>query len=229
MSRFSFSIVPFGEFGLLATISGGDMLAKALAANFVADAIRSTEGVLDCVAGVDGIAIRFHPIKMSLSQTEALLEESLNNIPDQPTETHKTVEIPVCYGGECGPDFQLLCEKLALSSKQFIDLHSSHSYRVLTIGFAPGFAYLGPLPDDLQTERLASPRSRVPAGSVGIAGAMTGIYPLASPGGWPLIGRTPSKLFDAAALQPFLFAPGATVRFTPIDESEFAKRNCNKP
>jgi inhibitor of KinA len=184
---------------------------------------------MDCVAGVDSIATRFHPTKISASQTAALLEEALNDIPHRPTEPHEIIEIPVCYGGDFGPDFQLLCEKLSLSSKQLIELHSSLLYRVLTIGFAPGFAYLGPLPDDLQTERLASPRSRVPAGSVGIAGAMTGIYPLASPGGWPLIGRTPRKLFDAAAAKPFLFTPGAAVRFTPIDNTKFVKRDNNKP
>ena len=91
------------------------------------------------------------------------------------------------------------------------------------MGFAPGFGYLGPLPEELQTGRLATPRPKVPAGSVGVAGPMTGIYALASPGGWPLIGRTPSNLFDAHGEHPFIFSPGTKVRFLPITEESFAE------
>lgn len=222
MSAPTFSITSFGDFGILAELSSGDAVTSAYAANFAADALRSCDGVLDSVAGIDSVAIRFHPSKLSGSQAAALLEKVLQRIPERPDEAPQLTEIPVCYGGEFGPDLTNLCEKLSLQPRQLIELHSSALYSVLTIGFAPGFAYLGPLPEALQTGRLASPRPRVPAGSVGIASAMTGVYPLASPGGWPLIGRTPKKLFEATAPNPFLFKPGASVRFVPIEHGEFS-------
>ncbi|GJL90431.1 5-oxoprolinase subunit PxpB [Hyphococcus sp.] len=225
MSAISFVITPYGEHGLFAKIKGGDLIANALAANAAADALRTHASVLDSVAGVDSIAIRFHPSRLNPLQAAHMLEAALNDLSDLALTSGSAIEIPVCYGGACGPDFLPLCERLSLQPHQLINLHTSTLYRVLTIGFAPGFAYLGPLPEALQTERLASPRPRVPAGSVGVAGEMTGIYPLSSPGGWTLIGRTPTRLFDATLQNPFLFAAGATVRFLPIDEPEFSRLN----
>ncbi|WP_428407545.1 5-oxoprolinase subunit PxpB [Hyphococcus sp.] len=222
MSALSFSIKPFGENGWLAALSGGDMVERALTANAAADALRRLPGVIDSVAGVESLVLRFLPPGLTAEDAKAKLEETLRRERTKTKTPAPAIEIPVSYGGEHGPDFEMLSSKLRISGEDLIALHSSQTYRVLTVGFAPGFAYLGPLPEALQTERLATPRPRVPAGSVGVAGAMTGVYALASPGGWPLIGRTPKKLFDARGDNPFLFSPGAAVRFVPVDEKTFA-------
>lgn len=125
-------------------------------------------------------------------------------------------EIPVVYGGEFGPDVEFVAEQHGLSVEQVIRRHAGTTYRVYMLGFSPGFAYLGGLPADLATPRLPTPRTRVPAGSVGIAGQQTGIYPLATPGGWRLIGRTPRRLFDPAQEPPTLLQAGDLVRFVAI-------------
>lgn len=222
MTAFSFSIEPYGENGWIATLSKGDMVGRALAANAAADTLRERPGVTDAVAGVESIVLRFRPSEVAAEAAKTMLSDALQNAKAHSARSEAVIEIPVCYGGEHGPDFEALCEKLRISGEELISLHSGKTYRVLTVGFAPGFAYLGPLPETLQTQRLATPRAHVPAGSVGVAGAMTGVYALASPGGWPLIGRTPKCLFEAEADEPFLFSPGATVRFTPIDQNIFA-------
>lgn len=221
MTAFSFSIEPYGENGWIATLSKGDMVERALTVNAAADALRNRPGVTDAVAGVESIVLRFRPSEVTAEAAKTMLNDALQTAKAHSARSEAVIEIPVCYGGEYGPDFEMLCEKLGISGEELISFHSAKTYRVLTVGFAPGFAYLGPLPDELQTQRLATPRAHVPAGSVGVAGAMTGVYALASPGGWPLIGRTLKCLFDAGAEEPFLFSPGATVRFTPIDEPTY--------
>lgn len=217
-----FSIETFGENGWLARVSGDDMVATALFVNAVAEGLRDKTGVLDSVAGVDSLVLRFDPETLSPDAAHDLVSEGLSAETFVAPPISKRIVIPVCYGGAYGPDFDKLCAQLDMPPDALIEKHSSQTYRVLTIGFAPGFAYLGPLPQALQTRRLKTPRTHVPAGSVGVAGAMTGIYPLASPGGWALIGCTPKRLFDAHAPNPFVFTSGAEVVFTPIAESEFA-------
>ena len=133
------------------------------------------------------------------------------------------VEIPVCYGGAYGPDLGDISEQLGLSRDEIIALHSSREYRVDMLGFTPGFAFIGGLDDALNVPRRGEPRVRLEAGSIGIAGGRTGIYTLAGPGGWPLIGRTPMKLFDAHAEEPFGLRAGMRVRFTPINPDEFER------
>jgi KipI family sensor histidine kinase inhibitor len=126
------------------------------------------------------------------------------------------VEIPVRYGGADGPDLDAVAELHGLRPGDVVDLHASVAYDVRFLGFAPGFAYLGGLPPALVTPRRASPRERVPAGSVAIAGDQTAVYPLAMPGGWRLIGRTDTVLFDPRRPEPALLRPGARVRFVPV-------------
>ncbi len=223
MSALSFEVSAFGEAGWLVQLQGGDMVATALAANAIADRLRPLKGVTDCVAGIDSVVLRFDPCVLSPQDARKMLETAVKEAPHDKAAPKTKIAIPVCYGGEFGPDLSALAKRLSLSEKEIIKQHSAQKYRVLTIGFAPGFAYLGPLPESLRTSRLESPRAHLPAGAVGIAGAMTGVYPLASPGGWPLIGRTPKKLFDAKAETPFLFEPGGEVTFTPVSEEEFAR------
>jgi inhibitor of KinA len=133
----------------------------------------------------------------------------------------KVIEIPVCYGGEYGPDLTELAAQHQLGIEEVITLHSREVYDVTMIGFTPGFAYLSGLDERLFTPRKKQPRKSVPAGSVGIADQQTGIYSIESPGGWQLIGRTPVKLFDPERTDPFLLKPGNRLRFRPITRDEF--------
>ena len=133
------------------------------------------------------------------------------------------VEIPVCYGGELGPDLGLVASHAQLAAEEVVARHAQPDYLVHMVGFAPGFPYLGGLDGRLATPRRAQPRALVPAGAVGIAGAQTGIYSLPTPGGWQLIGRTPLRLFDPGRARPSLLQAGDRLRFVPISEAEFQR------
>lgn len=219
---FQYHIAAYGEHGWIAQLNGtGDPVAAALYVNAVADALRAQDGVIDSVAGVDSLVIRADPLTLRPENARTLLEETLARTAATPGKPGKHIEIPVCYGGAFGPDLNDVSELTGLSPEAIIKAHAQGPYRVLTIGFAPGFAYLGPLDPRLEAPRLDTPRARLPAGSVGVAGATTGIYPLSSPGGWRIIGRTPAKLFDPQADEPFTLSAGDEVRFTVIDEEKF--------
>jgi inhibitor of KinA len=133
----------------------------------------------------------------------------------------RRIEIPVCYGGEHGPDLEDVAQRAGTTREAVIEAHSGAEYRVHAIGFVPGFAYLGGLPRKLHTPRRATPRPNVPAGSVGIGGAQSGIYPVATPGGWNIIGRTPLRMFDSARPEPARLHAGDRVRFRAISAEEF--------
>lgn len=224
----SYEMKPFGGNGWVAVFAAdGDDIAIALFANAVAKNLRENpamkEVLIDAVAGMDSITLRFDPARISAKDSRAAFAETIdatafNDGPDEITK----IEIPVCYGGAYGPDFDDLCDQNSLTGQQLIEAHAAQVYRVLALGFAPGFAYLGPLNPVLKAPRLDTPRPRVEAGALGVAGAFTGVYPLASPGGWRIIGRTPMRLFDPQAQSPFLFEAGAEVRFTPISAEKFA-------
>jgi inhibitor of KinA len=134
----------------------------------------------------------------------------------------RVTEIPICYDAEFGSDLDRVAEHTKLSEREIVDLHSTGEYRVACIGFVPGFTFLAGLPKNLATPRRDIPRKEISPGSVGIGGAQTGIYPLRSPGGWNLIGRTPVKLFDPTKDPPTLLSPGDRVRFRAITREEFA-------
>ena len=133
----------------------------------------------------------------------------------------KIVPIPVCYGGEFGPDIGVVSEHTGLREEEIIALHSAGDYRIYMIGFTPGFCYLGGLEPRLRTPRRKTPRMNLPAGSVGIAESQTGMYPVESPGGWQIIGRTPLRLFAPLRESPFLYEAGDRIRFVPVDRIEF--------
>ncbi|ELK4064427.1 5-oxoprolinase subunit PxpB [Escherichia coli] len=148
----------------------------------------------------------------------------MNNItvilrnPESLEPESRFIEIPVVYGGAAGPDLAVVAAHCGLSEKQVVELHSSVEYVVWFLGFQPGFPYLGSLPEQLHTPRRAEPRLHVPAGSVGIGGPQTGVYPLATPGGWQLVGHTSLSLFDPERDEPILLRPGDSVRFVPQKE-----------
>lgn len=133
----------------------------------------------------------------------------------------RVVQIPVCYGGELGPDLDFVATHNQLTVDEVIHKHTSGSYLVYMIGFAPGFPYLGGMSEKIAAPRKQSPRLRIPAGSVGIAGMQTGIYPIETPGGWQLIGRTPVELFQPNREEPCLLKPGDRIRFYPISFQEY--------
>ncbi|OCX51982.1 hypothetical protein BEL04_16660 [Mucilaginibacter sp. PPCGB 2223] len=151
----------------------------------------------------------------------------LDGLKQHPVQTtireSDTITIPVCYGEDFGPDLQEVARINDLTTDEVIRLHGSVTYLVHMIGFMPGFAYLGGMPQAIMAPRKAKPRANVPAGAVGIAGLQTGIYPLLSPGGWQIIGQTPLKMFDVTITQPSLLKAGDRVRFEPINLSEFKK------
>ena len=135
----------------------------------------------------------------------------------------KVVPIPVCYGGEFGPDIGVVMEHTGLREDEIVAIHASVDYPIYMIGFTPGFCYLGGLDPRLQTPRRKTPRTNLPAGSVGIAESQTGMYPVESPGGWQIIGQTPLRLFAPARENPFLYEAGDRIRFVPITEAEFGR------
>jgi len=168
------------------------------------------------------LLVKFDPLRLRHEELQAALQEYLRRLKDVTLPEPRLVEIPVCYGGEYGPDLRDVCTLRNLTTEQVIDLHSSTTYLVYFLGFVPGFAYLGDLPEALQAPRLPNPRRTVQPGSVGIAGNQTGVYPFATPGGWRLLGRTPLAMFrpDRNALS--LLAIGDHVRFVPISAKRFA-------
>jgi len=168
------------------------------------------------------LLIIFDPLKTSHAELESALRKYLDRLDTVRLPEPRLVEIPVCYGEDFGPDLAGLAELHNLTPEQAINAHAAPIYTVSFLGFVPGFAYLAGLPTTLETPRLSAPRRQVPAGSVGIAGQQTGVYPCATPGGWQLIGRTPLKIFRADRPEMSLLAIGDRVRFTPISRERFA-------
>ena len=189
----------------------------------LADVLRKSSllGLRELVPTYRSLLIHYNPLRLSYGQVKAFVSEALQECGGKPSLELRVVEVPVIYGREFGPDIEFVAEHNGLSVEEVIKLHSGANYTVYMLGFAPGFAYLGGLPEVLATPRLPTPRKLVPAGSVGIAGAQTGIYPIATPGGWRLVGRTPFRPFDLTREPPVLLRPGDRLRFVPISEQEF--------
>jgi inhibitor of KinA len=176
-------------------------------------------GFAESVPAYQSLAVFYDVIVIRQQQANAFeyvkrqIEERLNQPAELMMESYPVMEIPVRYGGEEGPDMETVMQQTGLSQAEIIRLHTSADYRVFMMGFAPGFPYLGITHEQLNVARLPTPRLRVPAGSVGLAGRQTGIYPFASPGGWQIIGRTEMALFDVSRLAPCLLQPGQVVKF----------------
>ncbi|MBA2875545.1 inhibitor of KinA [Anoxybacillus caldiproteolyticus] len=185
------------------------------------------EGIVDIVPTFSSLTIYYDPLfvgayERMCERLQTALERLEQEVPPVP---ERTIVIPVCYGGNFGPDLPDVAEYHGLTEQEVINVHSHGTYKVFMIGFAPGFAYLGGLSLDIATPRRATPRIAVPAGSVGIAGNQTGIYPLSTPGGWQIIGRTPLSLFRPHDPEPSLLRAGDIVRFQPITEEDYRMWN----
>lgn len=179
-------------------------------------------GVRNLHSAYCSLLVKFDALRWRHEELEGKLREYLERLQEVRLPDAHEVAIPVCYGGECGPDLNEVAALHGMTPEQVIELHASTSYLVYFLGFVPGFAYLGELPETLATPRLVAPRKKVPAGSVGIAGNQTGVYPFETPGGWRLLGRTPMAMFRTDRDGLSLLAIGDRVRFVPISREQFA-------
>jgi inhibitor of KinA len=180
-------------------------------------------GVRDVVPGYASVGVHFDPLRTSLIAIERAIEAAVLRPVADETAGPATVEVPVRYGESFGPDLAEIAAAAGCDEAEVVRLHAGQRYRVYMIGFLPGFAYLGLVPARIALPRHETPRARVPAGSVGIAGEQTGIYPVDSPGGWRIIGRTPWTMFDPRQHPPCPLRPGDSVRFVPIDDAEYRR------
>jgi inhibitor of KinA len=170
-------------------------------------------GVIETVPAYGTLLVHYDPLLLSFGQTKNYLREKLTQVQDNVSRKHRQVEVPVSYGGKYGIDLEAVAHHCQLQAKDVIRIHSEKIYTVFMMGFTPGFPYIGKLDDAIIMPRLETPRTRVPAGTVAIAGSQTGIYPIDSPGGWQLIGWTSLQLFSPKSETPFLFSPGDEVKF----------------
>jgi len=181
-------------------------------------ALAGARGIVNLHPAFASLLVEFDPRFHSHAEIESLIREQAERAPEHEPRASRLLEIPVRYGGADGPDLEDVARHHELAPRRVVELHSSVEYEVAFVGFATCFPYLAGLPAELATPRLATPRKQVAAGSVAIAGSQAGIYPLASPGGWRIIGRTPLRLFDPAGEPPPLVRMSDRVRFVPIEE-----------
>lgn len=208
-----------GESALLLSLAAGISPAANARVHNVANALKAAapRGLIDLVPAYSSLLVRFDPDLLSERYLLELLDKGVAGATVDASEGATTHEVPVRYGGDNGPDLDQLARTAGITAGAVVRMHSAPVYRVYFVGFMPGFAYMGPVPAPIAAPRLDSPRVRVPAGSVGIAGMQTGIYPLGSPGGWRLLGRTAVQVWDPYREPPSLFAPGDRVRFVPVE------------
>ncbi|MBQ9942099.1 MAG: 5-oxoprolinase subunit PxpB [Christensenellaceae bacterium] len=180
-------------------------------------------GITEVVPTYRSVMVHYEPHVILYSELIARLEELVAGSYDMHLPESKIVEVPVYYGDKSGPDLARVARHNGLTEKQVIDIHTRPHYLIYMLGFTPGFAYMGGMDERIATPRLESPRVKLPAGSVGIAGSQTGIYPIESPGGWQIIGQTPLVLYDHKREDPILFEAGQRIRFVPITREEYIK------
>jgi len=179
------------------------------------------KGLTELVPTYRSIQVLYDPMVVDFKEMVISLEDILNLVTDGQVDNYRIVEIPTCYGGEFGPDLEFVAKHNNLEVDEVIEIHSGSDYLLYMLGFTPGFGYLGGMSEKIATPRLQVPRTTIPAGSAGIAATQTGIYPIDSPGGWQLIGRTPVKLYDPLNEPPVLLNAGDYVRFIPITIEEY--------
>ncbi|WP_347160063.1 5-oxoprolinase subunit PxpB [Pontibacter chitinilyticus] len=227
-------LYPMGDAAVV--VQFGDSISEAthaLIQNFAAYLQQHPfRGLVEFVPAYTTVTIYYDPWLLSeqgkynpYTKVVDVIEQTLPQVNQRKAAPNaRVVEIPVCYGGTCGPDLAFVARLHKLSQQEVIQLHTSAAYKVYMLGFSPGFPYLGGMQEKLATPRKETPSPRIPAGTVGIAGNQTGIYPSETPGGWQLIGRTPLLLFDAYREAPSLLQAGDEVRFYAITKKEFEKR-----
>ncbi len=216
-------IIPASDSSLLVVF--GNAISPALhervIALFRAFHARQDPRIRNLHPGYASLLIDFDPLRLTHGELTSVVQQLASLSDSVAHGSTDVVTIPVCYDAEFGPDLSDVAQHAGLSVEDVVRLHSSPTYLVYFLGFSPGFVYLGGLPEILHTPRLATPRPSIAGGSVGIAGSQTGIYPVDSPGGWKLIGRTPLRMFDPEATPPTRLQPGDRVRFAAIDRETF--------
>ena len=215
--------LPAGDQALVVEI-GGDISPETNGrVCSLAAAIEGSEtvGVVEVVPTYRSLLIYYDPKEVTASGLEDAIRQLEVGLEEHTTQDSNVVRVPTLYGGEHGPDLEFVARHAGLSADEVVSIHSGADYLVYMMGFSPGFAYLGGMSETLAMPRLATPRPVIPAGSVGIAEGQTGVYPVASPGGWRLIGQTPLRMFDPHRGQPTLLSAGDSVRFVPVDAAEF--------
>jgi KipI family sensor histidine kinase inhibitor len=190
--------------------------ADARSAQALADHLRESGEWLECVAGIASCVAQFDLAAISAEEATRRMLSALRDAPVAGDAETELIEVPVCYGGEHGPDLDDVCRLLGVTREEFIELHTGQDYRVEMLGFTPGFAFIGGFDQARDVPRRFEPRVRLAGGAIGIAGGRT-----ASPGGWQIVGRTPMRLFDTGAEQPFRLRAGMLVRFVAISAAEF--------
>lgn len=208
-------IVPLGDSAVLVQL--GDEIDLTInqrvhtLAKFITTS--SMQGIVEIVPAYATLLVHYDLLVLSFTQIKDHLLRQISQMEEIESRRPQRIEVPVRYGGKMGPDLEAVASHCGLRVENVIRIHSEKIYTVYMMGFTPGYPYMGKLDDRLTTPRLETPRTRVPAGTVAIAGSQTGIYSIESPGGWQLIGWTPLKLFDLGAESPFLFSPGDEVKF----------------
>lgn len=227
MNDDGFRIAPAGDSALIVEFEeriDPIINARAIA---LADAIHRAglAGVRDVVPTYRSVGVYFDPLRTDGDALVARIEYEAARTAQPMIDDREPIRVPVCYGEEFGPDLSAVAAFGGLDPAQVVRLHAGQKYRVYMLGFVPGFAYMGTVHERIAAPRRSTPRVRVPAGSVGIAGSQTGIYPVETPGGWQLIGRTPIRPFDPHRPDPFLLRAGDAVEFYPIDRADYDRLN----
>jgi inhibitor of KinA len=217
-------LAPLGDAAVVVTLAetldaGTVAAVQALVAALEAGPL---PGLVECVPANAGLTVFYDPVRVARKEGPSAYDRVCQWIGERATVVERRVVIPVCYGGEWGPDLEAVAAAHGVSAEEVVARHSGAEYFVSAVGFTPGFPYLGGLPESLHTPRRGTPRTRVPGGSVAIGGAQTGIYPFETPGGWHLIGRTPLRLFNPQSRPPALLQAGDRVRFRRIAPAKFA-------
>lgn len=181
------------------------------------------KGIVETIPAFRSLLIYYNPLQISYRKLVAKIKKATKHLENMDNQSKRIIQIPVCYGGTYGVDLKDVAEHTGLSEEEVIAIHSGTDYLIYMIGFLPGFPYLGGMDKRLETPRLQDPRTAIPAGAVGIGGEQTGIYPLASPGGWRLIGQTPLRLFDRERENPILYRTGDYIRFVPVTEEAYKR------
>lgn len=218
-------IVPAGDAALRLELPqriDPQLNARAIA---IAERLRHRCGsaLRDVVVGYATLTVYFDPLIVDSTWLEAEMREAAGNPGDPDVSRRSVIEVPVCYGGEFGPDLPDVAHFANCSEDDVVSLHAAIAYRVYMVGFVPGFAYMASVDARIAAPRRATPRPAIPAGSVAIAGEQTGVYPAVTPGGWNIIGRTPVLPYDLSRADAFLFHAGDTVRFSPISSDDYRR------
>ena len=225
MAEMELKYIPSGDSAFI--IKAGDVISEEV--NLTVRKLlariekENIEGITDFIPSYNELMVCYDPAKIGYRRLLESLRACAADLQAMHLPPPEVVHVPVLYGGEAGPDLHHVAEHNGLAARDVIRIHSSVDCLVYMLGFTPGFCYLGGMDKRIATPRQETPRLKIPAGSVGIAGEQTGIYPLESPGGWQLIGRTPLRLFNPESKPEFLFSAGDYIRFYSVDKDEFER------